>query len=171
MSMVEHPIPRKDRLHRRNGVAGKAIAAAAVGTLKRVTLELGGQSPAIVCADADIDVAIESIARHAFSNSGQFCYRVNRIYVERPVYETFLAGLVRQDEDAEGRRPAVGGDARSGPLVNEKIFRNSERRSRMRSPKGARIALGGERLTGGSTTGAGSCPRRSSRRPIPRCWS
>ena len=96
-------------------------------------LELGGQCPAIVCADADLDSAAAAIARHAFANSGQFCYRVNRVYVERPVYEAFLASLVgmRRPHD---RRSAQSGVA-LGPLVNEKIYRNSERQSPTRATR------------------------------------
>ena len=82
MAMVEHPVPRKVAFTG-GTAAGKAIAAAATGTMKRVTLELGGQSAAIVCADADLDKATTAITRHGFANSGQFCYRVNRVFVER----------------------------------------------------------------------------------------
>ena len=128
-----------------------AIAAAAAGTMKRVTLELGGQSAAIVCADADLDKATTAIARHGFANSGQFCYRVNRVYVERPVYESFLKKLAAK----AGRltlAPA-GGDGDLGPLVNEKIYANSERQVADARAKDARIYLGGERRTGAGFDG------------------
>jgi succinate-semialdehyde dehydrogenase/glutarate-semialdehyde dehydrogenase len=146
-AMIEHPVPRKIAFTG-GTAAGKAIAATAVQTMKRLTLELGGQSPAIVCSDADLTVATAAISRHAFSNSGQFCYRVNRCYVERPVYEEFLAGL-----KAHVDRLDVGDGLNSacamGPLVNEKIYRNSERQSDDARAKGARILTGGARLTGG----------------------
>ena len=125
MAMIQHPIPRKVAFTG-GTTAGKAIAAAAAATMKRVTLELGGQCPAIVCADADLESAAAAIARHAFANSGQFCYRVNRVYVERPVYEAFLASVVQHAKKLD-----VGDGLTSacalGPLVNEKIYRNSER--------------------------------------------
>jgi len=146
MSMVEHPIPRKVAFT--GGTeAGKAIAAAAAGTMKRVTLELGGQCPAIVCADGDIAVAAAAIARHAFSNSGQFCYRVNRVYVERPVYETFLKELVAQVAKLDVGNCLTSSCA-LGPLVNEEIYRNSEKQIADARAKGARIISGGDRLTG-----------------------
>ncbi|NEY90135.1 aldehyde dehydrogenase family protein [Tabrizicola oligotrophica] len=144
-ALVNHPVPRKIAFTG-GTTAGKAIAAAAVQTMKRVTLELGGQSAAIVCADADIDKAAEAIARHGFANSGQFCYRVNRIYVERPVYEAFLEKLlarVRQFTLA----PA-GGEGDLGPLVNEKIYANSAVQVDDARAKGARILCGGQRQTG-----------------------
>jgi len=69
MALVEHPVPRKVAFTG-GTAAGKAIAAAATGTMKRITLELGGQCPAIVCADADLEKAATAIARHGFANSG-----------------------------------------------------------------------------------------------------
>ncbi|MGO9024494.1 MAG: aldehyde dehydrogenase family protein [Beijerinckiaceae bacterium] len=156
MNMIEHPVPRKVAFTG-GTAAGKAIAAAAAGTMKRVTLELGGQCPAIVCADADLAVATAAIARHAFANSGQFCYRVNRVYVERPVYDAFLDGLLRYVEKLD-----VGDGLTSscalGPLVNEKIYRNSEAQIADARRKGARIAIGGERLTGGVYDGGWFMP-------------
>ena len=156
MNMIEHPTPRKVAFTG-GTAAGKAIAAAAAGTMKRVTLELGGQCPAIVCADADLSVACAAISRHAFANSGQFCYRVNRVYVQRPVYEAFLDGLLRHVEKLD-----VGDGLNSscalGPLVNEKIYRNCEAQIADARLKGARIAIGGERLAGGVYDGGWFLP-------------
>ncbi|WP_316175728.1 aldehyde dehydrogenase family protein [Bradyrhizobium sp. SZCCHNRI1073] len=147
MQMIAHPTPRKIAFT--GGTrAGKAIAAAAAGTMKRVTLELGGQCPAIVCADADIGAAAAAIARHAFANSGQFCYRVNRVYVERPIYAAFLAALadkVAQLDVGNG----LTSDCALGPVVNEKIYRNSERQIADARANGATVLTGGVRLTGG----------------------
>ena len=144
-AMVNHPIPRKIAFTG-GTTAGKAIAAAAVQTMKRVTLELGGQSAAIVCADADIDKAAEAIARHGFANSGQFCYRVNRIYVDRAVYEPFLAKLLARVQ--KFTLAPAGGDGDLGPLVNEKIYSNSAIQVDDARAKGARILCGGQRHTG-----------------------
>lgn len=144
-ALIEHPVPRKIAFTG-GTAAGKAIAAAATGTMKRVTLELGGQSAAIVCADADLDTAAAAIARHGFANSGQFCYRVNRVYVERPVYRAFVDALVERAQKLS-LAPA-GGDGDLGPLVNEKIFSNSETQVADARAKGARIVLGGDRRTG-----------------------
>lgn len=147
MAMVNHPVPGKIAFTG-GTVAGKAIAAAAAGTVKRVTLELGGQSPAIVCADADLDKAAAAIARHGFANSGQFCYRVNRVYVERPVYDAFLAALL-----AEVAKITIGDgqsqDVTLGPMVNAKIFDNAFGQIKDARDRGARICCGGDRLTGG----------------------
>lgn len=144
-ALVAHPTPRKVAFTG-GTAAGKAIATLAIQTMKRVTLELGGQSAAIICADADIEKAAEAISRHGFANSGQFCYRVNRIYVERAVYEPFLAKLL--DRVRRFSLAPSGGDGDLGPLVNEKIYRNSEEQVEDARSKGARILCGGSRHTG-----------------------
>ncbi len=144
-AMINHPTPRKIAFTG-GTAAGKAIAAAATGTMKRVTLELGGHSAAIVCADADLDKATDAITRHGFANSGQFCYRVNRVYVERPVYEAFLTKLAAKASKLT-LAPA-GGTGDLGPLVNQKIFANSEVQTEDARQKGARILIGGTRKTG-----------------------
>lgn len=144
-ALVTHPVPRKVAFTG-GTAAGKAIAAAATGTLKRLTLELGGQSAAIVCADADLEKATSAIARHGFANTGQFCYRVNRVFVERPVYEAFLARLT--EKAGKLTLQPEGGEGDLGPLVNEKIFANSVRQSDDARAKGARMLLGGAQVTG-----------------------
>jgi len=72
---------------------GKKVLASAAGTLKRVTLELGGNDPAIVLADADLDAAAAGIARSGFYNAGQICMAVKRVYVAAPVYADFMERL------------------------------------------------------------------------------
>ena len=145
MAMIEHPIPRKVAFTG-GTVAGKAIAAAAVGTMKRVTLELGGHSAAIVCADADLEKAVAAIYKHGFANSGQFCYRVNRVYVAREIYENFLQQLTAKTNTL--RLAAAGCDGDLGPLVNEKIFSNSLKQTDDARSQGARILTGGQRQMG-----------------------
>lgn len=149
-ALVAHPLPRKIAFTG-SVPAGKAIAAAAAGTMKRLTLELGGHSAAIVCADADLERAASAITRHGFANTGQFCYRVNRVYVDRAVYEDFLA-LMRAKAGALTVAPA-GGTGDLGPLVNEKIFANSARQIADAREKGARVLTGGDRLAGSGFDG------------------
>lgn len=144
-ALVNHPVPRKIAFTG-GTAAGKAIAAAATGTLKRVTLELGGQCAAIVCSDGNLDKATTAIARHGFANSGQFCYRVNRVYVERSVYDVFLKQLV--EKAGKLSLAPAGGEGDLGPLVNEKIFSNSEAHVVDARKRGARVLLGGGRKTG-----------------------
>ena len=126
---------------------GKRIAQTAASLNKRITLELGGQSPAVVCADANLDKAIPALVRHAFANSGQFCYRVNRIYVQKGIYEDFLNRFCALVD-----KFTIGNDAQKtcdlGPLVNEKIYKNSEIQTADAHQKGANILRGGKRLQG-----------------------
>jgi succinate-semialdehyde dehydrogenase / glutarate-semialdehyde dehydrogenase len=150
-ALVTHPTPRKVAFTG-SSAAGKRIAALAAATAKRVTLEMGGQCPAILCDDADLETAIPALARHAFANSGQFCYRVNRIYAQRGVYDTVVSRLAAGAERlavGDGLEPAT----QLGPLVNEKIFRTSERHVADALAKGARVVCGGARLTGGAYDG------------------
>jgi aminomuconate-semialdehyde/2-hydroxymuconate-6-semialdehyde dehydrogenase len=76
--------------------AGQEIARVAAPMFKKVSLELGGKNPTIICADANLDDAISTTARAAFSNQGQICLCGSRIYVERSVYEQVKAGLLEK---------------------------------------------------------------------------
>jgi succinate-semialdehyde dehydrogenase / glutarate-semialdehyde dehydrogenase len=143
--LVAHPTPRKVAFTG-SVAAGKAIAAAATGTMKRVTLELGGQSPAIVCADADLDQAATAICRHAFANSGQFCYRVAKVYVAADVYDLFVEKLMLRVKVLT-MSPA-GGTGDLGPMVNARMMDNSLRHIDDAKRVGARILTGGARLKG-----------------------
>ncbi len=139
-ALINHPIPRKIAFTG-GTAAGKSIAAATAGTLKRVTLELGGHSAAIVCDDADLDRTTSAIARHGFANTGQFCYRVNRVYVMRSVYDEFLTQL--SEKVGKYTLAPAGGQGDLGPLVNEKIYQNSATQVSDAREKGARILIGG----------------------------
>ena len=145
-ALVEHPIPRKIGFTG-GTAAGKRIAAAAAQTNKRLTLELGGQCPAIVCDDADLDVALSPLLRQTFDNSGQFCYRVNRMYVQRGIYDTFaerFAAAASKMVVGNGMTPGC----QLGPLVNEETWKKSEEHVRDALDKGARLLAGGARLSG-----------------------
>lgn len=149
-ALVAHPVPRKIAFTG-GTAAGKAIAAAAAGTMKRLTLELGGHCPAIVCADADIPMAAQAVAKQGFRNAGQLCYRINRVFVERPVYEAFLKSLTEQAQ-ALTLAPA-GGTGDLGPLVNEKIYSTNATQTDDARQKGARILTGGARQDGAGFDG------------------
>ncbi len=145
-ALVQHPTPRKVAFTG-STAAGKRIAALAAGTNKRVTLEMGGQSPAIVCRDADLDRAVPAIVKHAFANSGQFCYRVNRVYAHREVYRPFVerfAQAAARLKVGNGLEPGCD----LGPLVSEEILATSAAHVADAVSKGARAVLGGARLTG-----------------------
>jgi acyl-CoA reductase-like NAD-dependent aldehyde dehydrogenase len=144
MALVRHPLVRKVAFTG-GTAAGKAIAQAAVADVKRLTLELGGHCPAIVCADADLARAVPAIVRHAYANSGQLCYRVNRIYVHRKVVDEIVARL---GEAAARLRVGPPGEpgVDMGPLVNERMFANTARQVQDALAQGARLVCGGERV-------------------------
>lgn len=147
-ALVSNPIPAKIAFTG-GTAAGRAIAREAVGQMKRLTLELGGQSPAIVCEDADLATAAKAVVRHGFANSGQLCYRVARVLVHEAVADKFTAQMV-----AETRKLIVGSahDPQSdlGPVVGERILLAAERHVADARRKGARLLFGGKRLTGGA---------------------
>lgn len=146
-ALVEHPTPRKIGFTG-SSPAGKRIAATAAATNKRLTLEMGGQSPAIVCKDANLDVAIPALVKHAFANSGQFCYRVNRIYAGREIYQQFVecfATAAAALKVGNGLDPSCD----LGPMINEEIFSTSVDHVADALAKGARLVAGGARLSGG----------------------
>lgn len=144
MALVAHPLVRKIAFTG-GTTAGKAIAAAAAGSVKRLTLELGGHCAAVVCADAALAQAVPQIVRHAYANSGQLCYRINRIYAHRAVYEPLVRALAQAASMLKvGAPDAPGIDM--GPLVNRRMWDNARRQTEDAAAKGARILCGGARV-------------------------
>lgn len=125
---------------------GKHIGALCGERMKRVILELGGKSPMIVLADADLDRAVDDAAFGVFFYQGQACMAASRIYVEQPVYEGFCAKL-------KARAEALGmGDLRDpgtwlGPIISER------QRARVRRHIEDAVAQGATLLTGGTWVG------------------
>jgi succinate-semialdehyde dehydrogenase / glutarate-semialdehyde dehydrogenase len=143
--LIEHP--KTAKIAFTGGTStGKRIGSLAAAHNKRVTLELGGQSPAIIDKDADLEIAVPAIVKHAFANSGQFCYRVNRAYVAQEIYASFCEKIKVLVDKLTLGNPFSGADM--GPLVNEKIYRNSELQTEDAKQKGAKILTGGSRVLG-----------------------
>ena len=96
---------------------GQAVLRASVPDLKRVTLELGGKSPSIICRDADLAQAIPQAAMGCFFNSGQVCYAGTRLYVHRSIYDQVLAGLAGVAA-AQAIGPSNDRGSQLGPLIS-----------------------------------------------------
>src|SRR6202030_3510233 len=97
---------------------GKLVVQAAAGNLKKVSLELGGKSPNIVFADADLATAIPGAANAIFFNHGQCCCAGSRLYVQKKIFDEVVDGVTKRAKDikvAEGFSP----DSQMGPLVSE----------------------------------------------------
>ena len=116
----------------------------AAESIKRVTLELGGKSPSIVFADADLASAIPSSVWSIYYSAGQSCEARSRMLVEQSIYDEFVAEFSEQGEDAEGRRPARSRDAGRladlGGAPRARCTASSSAASR----EGAEVVAGGE---------------------------
>lgn len=124
---------------------GQEIVARSRGNLKRVTLELGGKSPDIIFADADLDKAIPTAAMGVFVNSGQICSAGTRIFVERKIYDDVVERMT-----AFAKTLKVGdgiqADTQIGPLVSAQQLERVERYSKIGKEEGACALTGGQRL-------------------------
>jgi len=129
-------------------LTGQLIVKASAGNLKRVTLELGGKSPDIVFADADLGTAVPGAGMATFANSGQICSAGTRLFVEHKVYDEFVG---RVAEFGKGLRVGNGvdPDTQIGPLVSEQQLGRVTDYLSIGRHEGAQPLVGGERLTEG----------------------
>ena len=123
---------------------GKLLMRQCAGTVKKISLELGGNAPFIVFDDADLDAAVEGAMMSKYRNMGQTCVCANRLLVQDGVYEEFTARLAQA---ASGLRVGDGltSDAEQGPLIDMKAVAKVEEHIADALEKGARIVVGGKR--------------------------
>lgn len=121
---------------------GTAIMQAAAHGTRPVSFELGGKNPAIVFADCDLDATIEGCLRSAFANSGQVCLGTERIYVERPIFETFVQRLKEGAEKLKIGCPEEEG-VTIGPLVSKEHQNKVLSYYRKADELGATVVTGG----------------------------
>ena len=128
---------------------GKLLAAKCMGTVKRVSLELGGNAPFIVFDDADLAAAIEGAMLSKFRNSGQTCVCANRFYIQRGIYDVFARALA---EKARALRLGDGlaGPTDQGPLINSAAVDKVEHHVADALAGGARLLSGGRRSDSGA---------------------
>ena len=129
---------------------GKLLMKQSAATLKRVSLELGGNAPFLVFDDADLDAAVKGAMQSKFRNSGQTCVCANRIFVQDGVYDAFAEKLAA----AAARLrvgPAETGDSEQGPLINHRATTKVEEHIKDAVSKGARVVTGGKRHSLGAT--------------------
>lgn len=122
--------------------AGIAVARASAETIKRVALELGGKSPNIVFADADLEKAVARGVRHCFNNTGQSCNAPTRMLVERPVYDRAVGIAADVAATVKVGNPAEEGD-HIGPLSSEMQFTKVQAMIEKGIREGARLVAGG----------------------------
>ncbi len=124
---------------------GSRIMQAAGRNLTRVNLELGGKAPAIVLADADLDLAAKAIYDSRVINTGQVCNCAERVYVERGVHEALVERLARLFQATRYGDPSVDADLHMGPLVNQAGLDKVSAMVEQAKRDGATIVTGGKR--------------------------
>lgn len=124
---------------------GKHLAHRSADTLKKLSLELGGNAPFIVFEDADVEAAVEGLITAKFRNGGQTCVSPNRIFVHRELYEVFSSRLVAR-VSALRVGPASDPESQIGPMINVRAVEKVQQHVEDAIKRGARLLTGGERL-------------------------
>ena len=147
--MTSNPIVRKVTFTGSTEI-GKKLMVQCAGTLKKLSLELGGNAPFIVFDDADLDLAVQGAIASKYRNTGQTCVCANRLLVQEGVYDAFVAKLV---EAVRKLRVGNGlqGATEQGPLIDDNAVAKVEEHVADALAKGGRIVLGGKRHVLGGT--------------------
>ncbi|ANQ85112.1 succinate semialdehyde dehydrogenase [Azoarcus olearius] len=141
--LATNPIVRKLSFTGSTAV-GKLLMAQCAGTVKKVSLELGGNAPFIVFDDADLDAAVAGAIASKYRNAGQTCVCANRLLVQDGIYEAFAARLAEAVAKMKVG-PGVEADVQQGPLINDKAVAKVEELLADATAKGAQVVIGGER--------------------------
>jgi succinate-semialdehyde dehydrogenase/glutarate-semialdehyde dehydrogenase len=141
--LIAHPIVRKVTFT--GSTAVRKLLASQAGTyMKRVTMELGGHSPAIVCEDADVKAAVKILSANKFRNAGQVCISPTRFLVHDSVYEEFVDGFVKQAESLNVGNGLDEG-VKMGPLAHDRRLTAIEGFVADAVENGAKVLTGGKR--------------------------
>ncbi|MDY7546083.1 NADP-dependent succinate-semialdehyde dehydrogenase [Glaciimonas sp. CA11.2] len=141
--MTSNPIVRKLTFTGSTGV-GRLLMEQCAPTIKKLSLELGGNAPFIVFDDADLDAAVEGAMASKYRNAGQTCVCANRLYVQAGVYDAFaekLVAAVAKLKVGDGQQEGVT----QGPLIDQKAVEKVEQHIADALSKGARVLAGGKR--------------------------
>lgn len=131
---------------------GKHLARASADTLKKLSLELGGNAPFIVFEDADLDAAVDGLMTAKFRNGGQTCVSPNRVYVQQGVHDDFVERLARRVR-ALKIGPAWVEGVQIGPMINARAVDKIARHVADAVAQGATLVTGGERVRDGVADG------------------
>ncbi len=124
---------------------GKHLARRSADTLKKLSLELGGNAPFIVFEDADVDAAVDGLMSAKFRNGGQTCVCPNRVFVHERIHDVFASKLAARVA-ALKVGPASDPASQIGPMINDRAVQKIERHVQDAVARGARVLTGGERL-------------------------
>jgi succinate-semialdehyde dehydrogenase/glutarate-semialdehyde dehydrogenase len=147
--MTSNPIVRKLTFTGSTEI-GKKLMAQCAGTMKKLSLELGGNAPFIVFEDADLDAAVQGAIASKYRNTGQTCVCANRLLVQAPVYEAFTHKL-REAVEKLRVGDGLAGATEQGPLIDGKAVEKVEEHIADAVAKGAKVAFGGKRHALGGT--------------------
>src|SRR6478752_1048486 len=125
---------------------GKHLARRSADTLKKLSLELGGNAPFIVFEDADLDAAVDGLMASKFRNGGQTCVCPNRVFVQAKVHDAFAEKLAARVK-ALKVGPATEATSQIGPMINARAVEKIERHVQDAVARGAKVLVGGGRLT------------------------
>lgn len=128
-------------------VTGREIIRASAGNMKRLQLELGGKSPDIVFADADLEKAVPGVAMGIYNNSGQICFAGSRVFVQRSIHDEFVERLTTFSRALKVGHP-LAADTKLGPLVSQRQLDRVLGYVEKGPQEGARLMTGGKRLGG-----------------------
>lgn len=147
--LCQNPLVRKITFTGSTEV-GKTLIEKTAGTVKKVSMELGGNAPFLVFDDADIDRAVEGAIAAKYRNSGQTCVCTNRFFVQAGVYEAFVEKLSAAAERLKVG-PGLEEGTQQGPLIDEKAVEKVEELIADATSKGGKLAAGGSRHALGGT--------------------
>ncbi|MDZ7837175.1 MAG: aldehyde dehydrogenase family protein [Actinomycetota bacterium] len=126
---------------------GRQVLKGCIDTFKKVSLELGGSLPTVICKDCNLDQAVKGAVRRSFRNMGQICIAINRIYVDESIYEQFLEKFVE-----ETRKLSIGDglneDVNLGPMCTLGGVDTARQHIEDALSKGAKLACGGNKPEG-----------------------
>jgi lactaldehyde dehydrogenase/glycolaldehyde dehydrogenase len=128
--------------------AGEQTMIAAAKNITKVSLELGGKAPAIVMADADLDLAVKSIVASRMINTGQVCNCAERVYVQESIKDEFISRLTRAFQQVKCGDPAKERDLDMGPLIDAASLKSVQEKVDKAVAQGAKVVIGGRRAEG-----------------------
>jgi len=141
--MTSNPVVRKLSFTGSTAV-GRLLMEQSAATIKKLSLELGGNAPFIVFDDADLDAAVEGAMASKYRNAGQTCVCANRLYVQDGVYDAFAEKLVAAVSKLKVGNGLEAG-VTQGPLIDDNAIKKVEQHIADAGAKGGRVALGGKR--------------------------
>ena len=131
---------------------GKDLIRRSADQIKRLSLELGGHAPYIIFDDADLDEAVDGLIASKFRNAGQTCVCANRTYVQSGIYDAFVSRLAEKVTKMVVGHGTTDG-VTIGPMIDERAVDKSDEHVQDAIAHGARLVVGGERLSGGEYAG------------------